>query len=105
MLNDAGSAKKLMAVEWLKAELLSEEGDLFRALINGPEDRILDALAGVLITTYTLGQRLGISPPRLEDRAIQRLNRSLNEDQELEEWFGDLSRLVRYLSRRDGKPM
>ncbi len=102
MINDAGSARKLMAVEWLKAELLSEEGDLFRALINGPEDRVIDALSGILITTYTLGLRLGISPPRLEDRAIQRLNRSLTEDHELEEWFGDLSRLVRYLSQRDG---
>ncbi|MCL5116793.1 MAG: MazG-like family protein [Firmicutes bacterium] len=102
MINDAGSARKLMAVEWLKAELLSEEGDLFRALINGPEDRVIDALSGILITTYTLGLRLGISPPRLEDRAIQRLNRSLTEDHELEEWFGDLSGLVRYLSQRDG---
>lgn len=102
MVNDAGSARKLMALEWLKAELLSEEGDLFRALINGPEDRVLDALAGILITTYTLGSRLGISPPRLEDRAIQRLNRSLENDEDLAEWFGDLSRLVRYLSRRDG---
>jgi hypothetical protein len=33
------------------------------------------------------------------------LNRSLSEDQELEEWFGDLNRLARYLGRRDGKPM
>lgn len=102
MINDAGSARKLMAVEWLKAELLSEEGDLFRALINGPEDKVLDALSGILITTYTLGLRLGISPPRIEDRAIQRLHRSLETDQELEAWFGDLSHLIRYLSRRDG---
>lgn len=103
MIRDFGSARKLIAVEWLKAELLSEEGDLFRALINGPEDHVLDALAGVLITTYTLAMRLGISPPRLEDRSIQRLNRTLAEDQEdLQEWFGDISRLTRYLAKRDG---
>lgn len=102
MVGDAGSTRKLMAIEWLKAELLSEEGDLFRALINGPEDGVRDALAGILITTYVLGMRLGISAPRLEDRAIQRLNRSLTDDQDLEEWFGDLSRLARYLGHRDG---
>lgn len=102
MIGEAGSAKKLMAIEWLKAELLSEEGDLFRALISGPEDRVRDSLSGILITTYVLAMRLGISPPRLEDRAIQRLNRSLRDDQELQEWFGDLSRLARYLTRREG---
>lgn len=101
MINDAGSARKLMAVEWLKAELLSEEGDLFRALINGPEERVLDALSGILVTTYALAMRLSISPPRLEERALQRLNRSLKEDHDLEDWFGDLSRLARYLSQRD----
>lgn len=101
MIHDPGSTRRILAVEWLKAELLSEEGDLFRALVDGPEDRVLDALAGILITTYSLGLRLGVSPPRIEERAIQRLNRSLEEDSELEEWFGDFTRLIRYFSRGD----
>jgi len=102
MVGDGGSARKLIAIEWLKAGLLSEEGDLFRALINGPEDRVIDSLAGIIITTYTLSMRLGISPPRLEDRAIQRLNRSLQEGEDTEDWVGDLIRLKRYFSRQDG---
>lgn len=96
-----GLSRKLLAVEWLKAEMLSQIGSLFRSLVTGTADAVMDSLAGVLISVYVLGMRLGINPARLEQRAMGRLTRSIQQEQEMEMWFGDLTRLYRHLARHD----
>lgn len=94
-------SRKLMAVEWVKAELLAESAKLFRALVNGTAEAVIDALAGILIAVYVLAMRVGVNPAKIEQKAIGRLNQSIADRQELEVWFGDLSRLQRYLSKHD----
>lgn len=101
---DTGSTRKLVAIELLKASLLSEEADLFRAMVSGPEDQIVDALAGLIITTYTLSLRLGVNAPRLEERAIQRIEHALKTEGDAKDWHRDLEHLRHYLVVRDSVP-
>lgn len=98
-----GLSRKLLAVEWLKSELLSETGNLFRSLVTGTQETVIESLAGILISAYVLALRLGINPAMLEHRMMGRLARSIQNKQEMEVWFGDLSKLHRHLSKREDK--
>jgi hypothetical protein len=100
VVDPSGSSRKLVALEYLKADLLAEQADLTRALITGPEDAVLEALGGMLATTYTLALTLGISLPRVEHRAQQRLESALSEHRGVDQWYGDIARIIRYLAAK-----
>lgn len=92
-----------MAVDWLKADLVSETGRLFRALNSGTEQGVATALAGVITSTYALGLRLGLNPERLELEVQSVLAEAIGSQQELETWFGDLTRLLHHFHRPTSK--
>lgn len=94
-------AKNIRIIEWLKAEIISGVGNLFKAMVKNSEEAILDALAGLMMGCYILGKRLGIPFSRLDLRVEQRLQSPQLKEHEIEEWYGDVSNLQEYLSERN----
>lgn len=94
---EGGIAKNIKVVEWLKADLITSASALFKSMLKGSEDLILDALASLVVTCYVLGRRLGINFSRLDLRVEAKLRQGIDEDHELERWYGDLSTLLNYL--------
>ena len=94
---EGGIAKNIKVIEWLKADLITSVSALFRSMLKSSEDHLLDALASLLVTCYVLGRRLGINFSRLDLRVEAKLRQGIDEDHELERWYGDLSALLNYL--------
>ncbi|MCG9969012.1 MazG-like family protein [Pelotomaculum terephthalicicum JT] len=94
---EGGIAKNIKIIEWLKADLLTSLAALFKSMLRGSEELILDALASLVITCYILGRRLGISFPRLDLKIEAKLRQGIDENHEVERWYGDISNLLNYL--------
>jgi hypothetical protein len=97
---EGGIAKNIKVVEWLKADLITSVSALFRAMLRSSEDLLLDALASLMITIYVLGRRLGVNFTRLDLRVEAKLRQGIDEEHEVEKWYGDLSTLLNYLVER-----
>lgn len=97
-------AKNLRVIEWLKAELVESVAALFKALMKAGDEAVSDCLATIMITTYILGKRVGISFQHVDMQIEGKLRLSINEAHEVEKWYGDLSALLVYLeSKRQGQ--
>lgn len=94
---ERGIAKNIKVVEWLKADLVTSISSLFKSMLRGSEELILDALASLVITCYVLGRRLGVNFSRLDLKVEAKLRQGIDENHEVERWYGDLSALLNYL--------
>lgn len=93
-------ARKVKVLEWSKAELLDAVSRLFRASIQGREESIVESLGTVLLATYLLAPRLGINYTRLDLQLEGLVRHHLEKRHEIEEWYGDLTNLLKYLEHR-----
>ncbi|OAT80867.1 MazG-like family protein [Desulfotomaculum copahuensis] len=94
---EPGITKNIRVIEWLKADLLTSLSALFKGMLRGSEERLLDALGSIIITSYVLGKRLGISYTRIDLKVENKLRQGIDEDHEMERWYGDLSALLAHL--------
>ena len=62
---DINIAKNVRTIEWLKAEMVTGLGSLFKAMVKNQEEVILDALASLIMGCYFLGKRLGFAYNRI----------------------------------------
>lgn len=99
--SDLNIVKNVRIIEWLKAELLTAIGALFKAMVKNSEDAILDALANLIMECYFLGKRLGFSYAKLDARIEQRLDSPDMQEHEIEEWYGDITNLQQYVKERN----
>jgi len=93
----------LKIVEWLKAELVDTVAVLLKSLLKAGNDATVDALATLIIIAYILGRRVGISFQLIEMRVKHKLNSSINDAHEIEQWYGDLTQLQKYLENKESK--
>lgn len=93
-------AKNIKLIEWLKADMLASLSAVFKGMVKGSEDKILDGLASLIITTYILGRRLGITFARLDFKIQSKLRRNIEDDHQVERWYGDLTELLHYLTEQ-----
>lgn len=93
-------ARNIHVIEWLKSELIEAVAALFKGLLKGSEEAILDCLASIVITVYILGRRLGINFGRIDLKIETKLRLSIEETHEVEKWYGDLSALNEYLDTK-----
>lgn len=98
---DLNIVKNVRIIEWLKAELLSGIGALFKAMIKNSEEAILDSLASLIMGCYFLGKRLGFSYAKIDARIEERLDSPEMQEHEIEEWYGDISNLQQYVKERN----
>lgn len=93
-------ARSIRVIEWLKAEMVGSVASLFKSMVNGGEDLIADCLAGIIMTAYILGKRVGIAHTRIDQRLKEKVSAGITDGHEIEEWYGDLTSLFRYLEGR-----
>ena len=56
--------KNVKIIEWIKNEILISVSDLFNLIFKGVkpiDDKLQNTLANIIMLTYLLGKRLGIS--------------------------------------------
>lgn len=93
-------ARNIRVVEWLKADLITSISALYKSMLRGSEERLLDALSGIIVTCYVLGRRMGFTFSRLDLAVEAKLKQGVGESHEVEKWYGDLSMLLAYLVDR-----
>jgi len=90
-------ARNIKVIEWLKTELIGTVAALFKAMVKNSEEAIEDALASMIVTVYVLARRLGVSFAQLDVRVESKVRNAIREKHEVEDWYGDLTALLRYL--------
>lgn len=97
--------KNIRMIEWLKTELVSSVAELFKSILKGGEEALLDALANIILISYLLGKRLGMSFARIDLLLERKIRVNIDKGHQSEKWYGDLTELIRYLnaSRPTGK--
>lgn len=101
--------RNIKTIEWLKGELLTDIARLYRTLANGIKDEIHEAasdiISNIILISYLLGRRLGISYNAIENKIRNKVKLGLVEEHDVEKYYGDLSELSRHLnSSRSKKP-
>jgi hypothetical protein len=94
--------RNIRMIEWLKSEMLTDIATLFRVLVNGMKEEIHDTisetLSNVILISYLLGRRLGISYNSIEMKIQNKIKLGLVENHDVEKYYGDLSELARHLN-------
>ncbi len=93
-------AKNIKVIEWLKADILTSLSVLYKSILKGSEEKLIDALAGIIVSTYVLGRRLGLTFSKIDVAVESKLRQGVEESHEVEKWFGDLTMLLTYLVDR-----
>jgi hypothetical protein len=98
--HEAEIVRKLRLIEALKAELVTNVGQLFQAVAQNADRTISQALAGVVISCYVLGKRLGIDFADLDDAIAEKLSQNIKKEHEVEKGFDDYSEYQRHLRQK-----
>ncbi|GIP29166.1 hypothetical protein J23TS9_42960 [Paenibacillus sp. J23TS9] len=100
MPKDLDVAKRAKVIEWLKTEVVDNVSRLFKALWEGSTTRVGDSLASLIMSSYILARRLGISYRDLDDLLTEKLKKHKQEGHQLEEWYQDISALEEHMRKR-----
>lgn len=99
--------RNIKIIEWLKSELLTDTANLFKSLVNGAKeevhDSVADTLSNIILESYLLGKRLGISYNAIELKIENKVKLGLVENDDMERYYGDLSELARHLNSSRAK--
>lgn len=100
---DIDITRNIKIIEWLKSELLTDIANLFKILVNGVREEIHDTvsetLSNIILISYLLGKRLGISYNAIEIKIENKIKLGLIENHDVEKYYGDLSELKRHLNQ------
>lgn len=94
--------KNIKVIEFLKSELLTTVASLYQTLLKGTkatQEALADILANLILVTYLLGKRLGISYAVIDAKIHDKIRIGMIDDHETEKWYGDLSDLSEYLKK------
>lgn len=91
----------LKTIELLKCELVGGLSSLFKAMIPNQETMIINALVRINISVYLLAKRLGISFERIDQEMKEEIQELIDDQHEVEEWFGDLSALQKHMQEHN----
>jgi hypothetical protein len=94
--------RNIKVIEWLKSELLTALASLYEILAKGvknSQDAVVDILANIILVTYLLGKRLGVSFEKIDSKIESKLKLGIVEEHNIEKWYGDLNSLLEYFKR------
>lgn len=94
--------RRLRLLEALKAELVTNVGQLYQAIAKNSGQAIQEGLAAVILSCYVLARRLGIDYASLDEAVAEKIAQNIKREHEAEKLFGDFSEYQRYLRRRGG---
>lgn len=94
--------RNIKLIEWLKSEILTDLANLFKILINGMKEEVhesvAETLSNIILISYLLGRRLGISYNAVEMKIENKVKLGLIENHDVEKYYGDLSELAKHLN-------
>ena len=91
--------KNVKIIEWMKKELILSVGDVFDLIFKGvkPLDEALqDTLANIIMITYLLAKRLGISFSEIDYKIKEKIRIGIDQNHSVESWYGDFSNLKKH---------
>ncbi|MDR7869791.1 MAG: MazG-like family protein [Tissierellaceae bacterium] len=100
---DIDIVKNMKTVEWLKSELLTNIAYLNRMFVDPEEnskENMEDTLSNIIMESYVLAKRLGISFKELDLTLKENIRLNLIEEHKIEKWYGDLSNLLEHIEGR-----
>jgi hypothetical protein len=100
MPKDLDVAKRAKVIEWLKTEVIDNVSRLFKALWEGSTTKVGDSLVSLMMSSYILGRRLGMTYRDLDDLLLEKLRKHKQEGHQLEDWYQDISALEEHLRKR-----
>lgn len=104
---DIDITRNIRIIEWLKSQLLADIADLFRSLVSGVKeevsDSIADCISNVIIVSYILAKRLGITYNIVELKMTNKVRLGIIEQHDVEKYYGDLSELSHHLTLNRGQ--
>ena len=99
--------RSIKTIEMLKSELLTELADLYKVLAGGARDELHEAvgdvLSNIILISYLLGKRLGVSYNAVELKIRSKIRLGLVENNDVEKYYGDLSELSKHLGSSRSK--
>ena len=84
--------KNVKIIEWMKKELILSVGDVFDLIFKGvkPLDEALqDTLANIIMITYLLAKRLGISFSEIDYKIKEKIRIGIDQNNSVESWYGE----------------
>ena len=96
--------KNVKIIEWMKKELILSVGDVFDLIFKGvkPLDEALqDTLANIIMITYLLAKRLGISFSEIDYNIKEKIRIGIDQNHSVESWYGDFSNLKKHMENRE----
>lgn len=96
--------KNVKIIEWMKKELILSVGDIFDLIFKGvkPLDEALqDTLANIIMITYLLAKRLGISFSEIDYKIKEKIRIGIDQNHSVESWYGDFSNLKKHMENRE----
>ena len=96
--------KNVKIIEWMKKELILSVGDVFDLIFKGvkPLDEALqDTLANIIMITYLLAKRLGISFSEIDYKIKEKIRIGIDQNLSVESWYGDFSNLKKHMENRE----
>ena len=96
--------KNVKIIEWMKKELILSVGDVFDLIFKGikPLDEVLqDTLANIIMITYLLAKRLGISFSEIDYKIKEKIRIGIDQNHSVESWYGDFSNLKKHMENRE----
>ena len=96
--------KNVKIIEWMKNEILMSVSELFNILFKGvrsADEGLQDVLANIIMITYLLAKRLGISFNEIDYKIKEKISLGIKEDHSIEKWYGDLTNLKNHIENRE----
>ena len=96
--------KNMKLIEWMKNEILMSVSELFNILFKGvrsADEGLQDILANIIMITYLLAKRLGISFNEIDYKIKEKISLGIKEDHSIEKWYGDLTNLKNHIENRE----
>ena len=97
--------KNVKILEWMKKELIMSVGDVFDLMFRGVkplDDSLQDTLANIIMITYLLGKRLGISFKDIDNKINEKIKQGIDNNHSVESWYGDFSNLKKHIDNNRG---
>ena len=96
--------KNVKIIEWMKKELILSVGDVFDLIFKGVkplEEALQDTLANIIMITYLLAKRLGISFSEIDYKIKEKIRIGIDQNHSVESWYGDFSNLKKHMENRE----
>ena len=96
--------KNVKIIEWMKKELILSVGDVFDLIFKGVkplDDALQDTLANIIMITYLLAKRLGISFSEIDYKIKEKIKIGIDQKHSVESWYGDFSNLKKHMENRE----